>query len=48
MGRVFQTPTNIRFLVPTVLNKRNLKDKSVPLEARGAQRIPGSYGSQIT
>ena len=22
--------------------------KSVPLQARGAQRVPGSYGSQIT
>ena len=24
------------------------KGKSVPLQARGAQRVPGSYGSQIT
>jgi len=23
------------------------KSKSVPLQARGAQRVPGSYGSQI-
>jgi len=25
-----------------------LRGKSVPLHARGAQRVPGSYGSQIT
>jgi len=24
------------------------KGKSVPLQAKGAQRVPGSYGSQIT
>ena len=27
---------------------RIVKGKSVTLQARGAQRVPGSYGSQIT